>query len=73
MNPNVDLRGEKAKAYGCRATAKDPRRFSGRAQGDAAANVEDDGERCGGGGAREAERWREKEEEERRRTGHAYL
>ena len=47
-NPNADLRGEKARAYGCGATAEDRRRFSGRAQGDAAANVEDDGERCGG-------------------------
>ena len=47
--------------------------FSGRAQGDEAAKVEDDGERCGGGGARMTERWREKEEEERGRTGRAYL
>ena len=37
--------------------------FFGRAQGDAAAKVEDDDERCGGGGVRMAERWREKEEE----------
>ena len=34
-------------------------RFSGRAQGDAAADVEGDRERYGDGGAREAERWRE--------------
>ena len=58
MNPNADLRGEKGRAYGCGATAEDHRRFSGRAQGNAVANVEDDSERCGGGRAREAERWR---------------
>ena len=38
--------------------------FSGQAQVDAAAKVEDDGERCGGGGARATEGLREKEEEE---------
>ena len=34
-------------------------RFSGRAQGDAVADVEGNGQRYGGGGAREAKRWRE--------------
>ena len=38
--------------------------FSGQAQVDAAAKVEDDGERCGGGGVRATEGLREKEEEE---------
>ena len=39
--------------------------FSGRAQGDAAADIEGNGERYGGGGAQGAQRLREEEEEER--------
>ena len=38
--------------------------FSEQAQGDAVAKVEDDGERCSGGGARATKGLREKEEEE---------
>ena len=38
--------------------------FLGQAEVDAAAKVEDDGERCGGGGVRAIEGLRYKEEEE---------
>ena len=38
--------------------------FSGQTQGDAAAKVEDDGERCGGGGAQAVEELREEEGED---------
>ena len=69
MNTNADLRGEKARAYGCGATAEDRRRFFGRAQGDAAANIEDNGECCGSGGAREAERWREDGRKKKKEEG----
>ena len=46
-------------------------RFSGRAQGDAAADVEGDGGRYGDDGAREAERWREDGRKKKKEEGPA--
>ena len=46
-------------------------RFSGRAQGDAAADVEGNGECYGSGGAREAERWREDGRKKKKEEGPA--
>ena len=71
-NPNADLKVRKGKNLRMQIYCGGSPPFSGQAQGDAAAKVEDGGERCGGG-ARAAEGLREKEDEERGRTGHAYL
>ena len=46
-------------------------RFSGRAQGDAAADVENNGECYGSGGAREAERQREDGRKKKKEEGPA--
>ena len=62
-NPNADLRYEKATTYGCRLLRRSAAVFSGQTQVDAAAEVEDDGERSGGGGARTREGLREEEGE----------
>ena len=48
-------------------------RFSGRAQGDAAADVEGNGERYGSDRAREAERWREDGRKKKKEEGLAKL
>ena len=68
-NPNTDLRVRKGRNLRVQIYCEGSPRFSGRAQGDATADVEGNGECYGSGGAREAERWQEDGRKKKKEEG----